>query len=753
MEFLIYTSDTAGNAKNCSYPNRREITCVQEMLQAVRRDHVCGVYKNNYRSNENFIQADVLVMDCDNDHSEDAKEWITMEKLDELMPDIAYVVVPSRNHMKVKEKKSKRPRLHVYFPIEVRKSAEEYAGLKAGIQKQYPFFDEHALDAARFIYGADVEECVWHEGWLTIDMEVRPYFVDDSANQVGQILEGSRNNTMSRFAGRVLKRYGTTEKAYEAFLEHADKCDPPLPEEELKTIWNSALKFYEKKVVVQEGYVAPEEYNDDFPGSLRPSDFSDIGQAKVLAREYGNELRYNLSTEYLRYDGVRWNENREIAVGATEEFLDLQLLDAQALLETTIQKCMSVGIDPAIVKAGGKKAAQALGGEQAEAYEEYQNALAFYAFVMKRRDYRYIKSCMEAAKPMLYIEYDQLDKDPFLMNTPEGTYDLRLGSEGKREHRADDYLMKVTAVEPGDKGKELWMQTLNDIFLGDKELIQYVQEVVGLAAVGRVFVEALIIAYGEGRNGKSTFWNTICRVLGLYGGSMAADVLTAGCRRNVAPEKAELKGKRLIIAAELEEGMRLNTSIVKQLCSTDAIRGEKKYKDPADFVPSHQLVLYTNHLPKVGASDAGIWRRLIVIPFHAVFEEGDDKKDFAEQLYVEAGPAILQWIMEGAKRAIEKDYQLKRPKCVQDAIEKYRKDNDWFGNFLDECCEVDESYTERSGELYISYRNHSDRMGAFKRSNADFVAALENAGFERKKTKKGIIIRGLRLRQDDFMEE
>ena len=98
---------------------------------------------------------------------------------------------------------------------------------------------------------------------------------------------------------------------------------------------------------------------------------------------------------------------------------------------------------------------------------------------------------------------------------------------------------------------------------------------------------------------------------------MSADSLTANCRRNVKPEIAELKGKRLIIAAELEEGTRLSTSILKQLCSTDQIRGEKKFKDPFDFTPSHTAVLYTNHLPKVSASDDGTWRRLIVIPFHA----------------------------------------------------------------------------------------------------------------------------------------
>ena len=135
---------------------------------------------------------------------------------------------------------------------------------------------------------------------------------------------------------------------------------------------------------------------------------------------------------------------------------------------------------------------------------------------------------------------------------------------------------RITAAEPGDKGKELWQDSLNIIFCGDAELIDYVQQIVGMAAVGRVYMESLVIAYGEGRNGKSTFWNTIARVLGTYSGNMSSDTLTVGCKRNVKPELAEAKGKRLIIAAELEEGMRLNTAVIKQMCSTDEIFAEKK---------------------------------------------------------------------------------------------------------------------------------------------------------------------------------
>ena len=152
-----------------------------------------------------------------------------------------------------------------------------------------------------------------------------------------------------------------------------------------------------------------------------------------------------------------------------------------------------------------------------------------------------------------------------------------------------------------------------------------------MAAIGKVYQEHMIIAYGGGANGKSTFWNTIFRVLGTYAGKISADTLTMSCKHNTRPEAAELKGKRLIIASEMEEGVRLNTSMVKQLCSTDEIQAEKKYKDPFHFVPSHTLVLYTNHLPKVGANDDGIWRRLIVIPFNAKITGKSDIKNYENE--------------------------------------------------------------------------------------------------------------------------
>jgi P4 family phage/plasmid primase-like protien len=351
---------------------------------------------------------------------------------------------------------------------------------------------------------------------------------------------------------------------------------------------------------------------------------------------------------------------------------------------------------------------------------------------------------------MLFIDIKHLDTDEFLLNTPSTTYDLKKGIS--MEPSSSHFITKQTSVDPSEEGTDIWQDMLDSTFLEDKELIEYVQRVAGLAAIGKVYIEALIIAYGEGRNGKSTFWNVIARVLGSYSGNISADVLTVGNRRNVKPELAEAKGKRLLIAAELEEGMRLSTSNIKQLCSTDEIFAEKKYKDPFGYVPTHTLVLYTNHLPKVGAIDEGTWRRLIVIPFEAKIEGSSDIKNYGDYLYKEAGGAILKWIIEGAKKVIKDDFKINQPKKVKEAIKSYKENNDWLAHFLEECCEIDESYTAKSGEVYDEYRAFCVRTGGFARSTADFYTALESLKFERFRDRKGRYIKGLKLKSD-FMSE
>ena len=755
MEFTLYTSDSAGNAKNCRYPHKKEISDAVALAEAVRCDNVCGHFKDDYRSSDNFMGCDCIMMDVDNDHTDDESKWLTPEGLAERLPDVALSTVPSRNNMKEKNGKKARPKFHAVFPIASTDDADRVADIKRRLKAKVPEFDGNALDAARFVFGAPCDEgdVLWQKGWLNIDDALEP---EDSledllpAKPLGVIPKGQRNNRMSQFAGRILKRYGECDRSWQLFMEESRKCEVPLSDHELKTIWGSAVKFYKDKVCKQDGYVMPSEYNDPnkTPGYLKPDDYSDIGEAKVLVREYGDILCYTTGTDYLYYDGRVWNESKQQAVGAMEEFLDLQLYDAMLLCAETKKAVMEAGIDPDSVT---KKELGAVSEDAMEKYIAYLEARQYYAFVMKRRDMKYVVSTLQAAKPMLEISINELDADPDLLNTPAGTYDLTEGLGSLRPHDPKDHITKITDAIPSDMGMEDWEKQLDLTFLGKKEIIDYTQMSLGETLFGKVENEQLRIAYGSGNNGKSSIFNSCAGALGSYAGTISADALTSGCRRNVKPEIAEIKGQRLIIAGELEEGARLSASIVKQLCSTDRIKGEKKYKDPFDFVPTHSIVLYTNHLPKVGAMDAGIWRRLAIIPCNACFSGKDEIKNYTEHLIHNCGGYILKWLIEGAKKAYDAQFKYDKPSEVQAAIDKYRSDNDWFSHFVDECCEVGSGFEEKSGDFYASYRSYCARVGDYARSTTEFYNVVENRGYTRQRRNDGRYVIGIRLAEDtDF---
>ena len=113
---------------------------------------------------------------------------------------------------------------------------------------------------------------------------------------------------------------------------------------------------------------------------------------------------------------------------------------------------------------------------------------------------------------------------------------------------------------------------------------------------------------------------------------------------------------------------------------------------------------------------------------------------------------MLQWIIEGAQRIIQQNYQLTTPAAVTKAVKDYHADNDWLGHFLNENCELDSSYQQKSGDLYQKYREYCQGIGEYTRSTTDFYTALKNAGFQRQRKNTGSYVRGLRLKASEFLD-
>ena len=765
-----------GDAHNCLYPHKNVIQDEADLKSAVSHDYVCAEYQNSRRNIRNFIGSDCLPMDCDNDHTEDPAGWKTPEDVKEAFPGVAFAVHYSRSNMREKNGKTARPKFHILFPIEYVTDANVYRDMKKLVLSLFPYFDLGAKDAARFFFGTSAPEVALFPNEmnltkflaeLNINGENQSCHELNSDEIIGDktayewyiskdpISEGqpSRHIVVFKMACFLRGQRGMSEREIMREMEriNEERVEPPLEPSELKTQVRSACKYTREGGADQVfSEIIPEKSND--LTSYKPSDFSDVGQAEKLSEVFANGLKYTPATGFLCYRNGYWQESESSAQAAAQELTRRQLREANHQLSDGRELMKSIGAQTLLDNMSRTKAEKSMSIYQSKIYQDYQAAQAYQKYAIKRRSSASITATLKEARPMLEILPEALDADCFALNTPAVTYDLRKGMDGAREHSPEDFATKITAVSPSTKGAEIWQDCLNLIFQHDQELIDYVQAICGLAAIGKVYVEALIIAYGDGRNGKSTFWNTISRVLGLYSGHISADALTVGCRRNVKPELAEARGKRILIAAETQEGARLDDSTVKQLCSTDDVFAEKKFMAPFSFRPSHMLVLYTNHLPRIKSTDDGIWRRMIVIPFTAKITGENDRKNFADYLFENAGESVLAWIIEGAKKIIELNYHIAAPKCVQTAINEYRVQNDWLHQFIADRCETGEDYMESSSLLYAEYRTYCDSAHEPVRHTGDFYNALEKAGFMRVEMKRKQMLRGLRIKREGMSE-
>lgn len=484
----------------------------------------------------------------------------------------------------------------------------------------------------------------------------------------------------------------------------------PLSETELKSICRDESFDNLSFSTVEEEFGVIREY--------KPFNYSDLAMAELFAHHYRDEVRYSKATGWLVWNGKVWQMDELKAQDKYIKFLKKVLSEAQ------------------------KEIKNAYGGLSPDK-EKIAKAQAFYNFVVKMSDSSKISSVLKIARSELAIEVKELDPNPFDLNTPEGIIDLRTGLI--RDHDSKAFCTKITECSPSNKGVRMWEELLNIVTLNNQEYIDFLQIACGASVVGKVYNEALMIAYGDGHNGKSTIFNTIFNVLGDYSGKIPAEALTTR-GGNTKVSLAELFGKRFVLASETEEGQKLSNQMLKQIASTDAITAEKKYKDPFVFEPSHTALLYTNFLPALGSLDNGTRRRIIICPFNAVIT--NPQKDFAEKLLKNASGAVLDWLIQGAKKFIALKYVLPKCSVCETAKNQYVQENDWLTRFISDCCNEGDLEQQAGSVLYKAYKQWCQDVGEYPKRNRDFANALESRGYTMKKTKKCNIWYGLSLASD-----
>lgn len=296
------------------------------------------------------------------------------------------------------------------------------------------------------------------------------------------------------------------------------------------------------------------------------------------------------------------------------------------------------------------------------------------------------------------------DIDPWLLATPNGVVELDTGQ--LRAGHPDDRITLCTGVpfDP-DATCPRWMQFLEEVFSGDKELISFIHRAAGYSTTGDISEQCLFLLYGTGSNGKSRYLHPLANVLGDYAQNAAFSMLERAGRGSIPNDVAALQGRRFVTASETREDGRLNEERVKALTRGDPITARFLHREFFTFEPTCKIWLAVNHLPQVHDVTNGFWRRIRVIPFRQQFEGDAKDKHLDQKLRAEAS-GILTWAVRGCLEWQE--HGLDAPAIVMEATRQYREEADPLAPFLSECCLIGKEHTARARPLHQAYLRWCD---------------------------------------------
>jgi len=295
---------------------------------------------------------------------------------------------------------------------------------------------------------------------------------------------------------------------------------------------------------------------------------------------------------------------------------------------------------------------------------------------------------LSKSEPTISIDPEELDNDPTKIIVKNGVYDLSSLTllPFSRDYKISKQ-MKSDYIENAKYDK--WINHLNLIFNGDKELIECFQ-----IAIGYTFIEGnpdqvIFLSYGSGENGKSVTLDLISKIMGDY--AKITNFETFAIKPNTDPHSdiAALKAVKFCVAAEAKDDPKnkfnlklLDTELMKRLSGGEPLKCRFLYGEWFDLYPEFKLWLMLNELPTISDNSHAMWRRLILFPFNVKIPKNQKILNFDKILYDEEKAGILAWILDGYKK-YKKD-GLKICSAMEIAKENYHIDQDSVLKFVQE---------------------------------------------------------------------
>lgn len=487
---------------------------------------------------------------------------------------------------------------------------------------------------------ADLPEWVTHKPNVRADENPRR----DFRTTIHGVAQGSRDQSLFLYACSLRALRLSQSEAQDLVSLAAQRCCPPFSASLAIEKVRSAYKYVPKR---------------------RPN--TELGNAERIVDLFATELRYAPGKGWLVWDGKRWCPDD------TDRVFEYAAVSAR-LIESEIAD-----------RDDDRKRAE---------IRKWSKSSESRARLSATID-------LAAKQSALVIRASELDKDPWLINLPNGLLDLR--SQSLTPSDSSHLVSKVTtAVFDPAATCPTFISVLQQV-IGDDTTMEFIQRWFGLCLTGEISEQKIVTFCGSGANGKSTILNAIRDVLGEYAVHIDGATLTGGLVSGGQPRSdlARLASARFATVAELESGVFLSESLLKQMSGGDPLTCRIPYeKTEFQFVPAFKLVIATNDWPRIRGNDEGIWRRLILILFRTSVPAHEQDKDLGRKLGKERS-GILNWMLEGLRRYLLDGLPI--PATVADTTSSWREAMDPVGTFISHYLNRSRTSTTSSADIADAY--------------------------------------------------
>lgn len=430
---------------------------------------------------------------------------------------------------------------------------------------------------------------------------------------------------------------------------------------------------------------------------------TDLANARRLVTHHGSDLLYSRALGWLVWDGRRWRRDGTGAAMRRAK-ATARLIWSEAREARTAEDAEELG----------KWAAKSQGSERLRAM-----------------------LTVAETEPEIALATDELDTDPWLLNVANGTLDLRTGV--LREHRRDDLitLLSPVAYDP-DARAPGWERFLEQV-QPDPEVREFLARFAGYCLTGMMGEQVFAIHHGGGENGKGVYSDTLRGILGEYAKVTPYDTFLVRRAGGATNDLAALRGARLVVAAEPNEGVRLDEAAVKGFTGEDPITCRFHYQEFFTYQPTGKLILTGNHRPRIRGTDHAMWRRVRLVPWPLTITKEKRDNDLRRKLRDEL-PGILAWAVRGCL-AWQRE-GLPAPASVLAAVEEYRQEEDHVGRFVADQCRLGSNLVVSSKDLRVAYEAWVEEEGEEPLSSRALGAKLSDRGIRSIRNTDGIRGRG-----------